>query len=207
MNSIKKTCINSSKHFYTGNELSPLHFGLSAEGYELNSVMEGYDKELWVVDIKNSKKVWVKNDTIIRITREDPVINSVEPMLLEKMRNEGNNKLNHHIVTVMNMNITKAICEGKTKSLNENEETHVANNGAIQNANADNLNILKNKKSTDYNLFVKYRLNQLKDSNKNKKENFNDVKNEWHELKKDKTNFGIVMSDAKAWYAEFINNN
>jgi hypothetical protein len=207
MNSIKKTCINSSKHFYTGNELSPLHFGLSAEGYELNSVMEGYDKELWVVDIKNSKKVWVKNDTIIRITREDPVINSVEPMLLEKMRNEGNNKLNHHIVTVMNMNITKAICEGKTKSLNENEETHVANNGAIQNANTDNLNILKNKKSTDYNLFVKYRLNQLKDSNKNKKENFNDVKNEWHELKKDKTNFGIVMSDAKAWYAEFINNN
>jgi len=207
MNSIKKTCINSSKHFYTGNELSPLHYGLSAEGYELNSVMEGYDKELWVVDIKNSKKVWVKNDTIIRITREDPVINSVEPMLLEKMRNEGNNKLNHHIVTVMNMNITKAICEGKTKSLNENEETHVANNGAIQNANADNLNILKNKKSTDYNLFVKYRLNQLKDSNKNKKENFNDVKNEWHELKKDKTNFGIVMSDAKAWYAEFINNN
>jgi hypothetical protein len=207
MNSIKKTCINSSKHFYTGNELSPLHFGLSAEGYELNSVMEGYDKELWVVDIKNSKKVWVKNDTIIRITREDPVINSVEPMLLEKMRNEGNNKLNHHIVTVMNMNITKAICEGKTKSLIENEETPVANNGAIQNANADNLNILKNKKSTDYNLFVKYRLNQLKDSNKNKKENFNDVKNEWHELKKDKTNFGIVMSDAKAWYAEFINNN
>lgn len=56
MNSIKKTCINSSKHFYTGNELSPLRFGLSAEGYELNSVMEGYDKELWVVDIKNSKK-------------------------------------------------------------------------------------------------------------------------------------------------------
>jgi hypothetical protein len=207
MNSIKKTCINSSKHFYTGNELSPLHFGLSAEGYELNSVMEGYDKELWVVDIKNSKKVWVKNDTIIRITREDPVINSVEPMLLEKLRNEGNNKLNQHIVTVMNMNMTKAVCEGKMKSLIENEETPVANNGAIQNANVDNLNILKNKKSTDYNLFVKYRLNQLKDSNKNKKENFNDVKNEWHELKKDKTNFGIVMSDAKAWYAEFINNN
>lgn len=207
MNSIKKTCINSSKHFYTGNELSPLRFGLSAEGYELNSVMEGYDKELWVVDIKNSKKVWVKNDTIIRITREDPVINSVEPMLLEKLRNEGNNKLNQHIVTVMNMNMTKAVCEGKTKGLNENEETHVANNGAIQSANADNLNILKNKKSTDYNLFVKYRLNQLKDSNKNKKDNFNDVKNEWHELKKDKANFGIVMSNAKTWYAEFINSN
>ena len=56
MTSVKKPCINSSKHYYTGTELSPLHFGLSAEGYEINSVMEGYDKELWVVDIKNNKK-------------------------------------------------------------------------------------------------------------------------------------------------------
>jgi hypothetical protein len=86
MTSVKKPCINSSKHYYTGTELSPLHFGLSAEGYEINSVMEGYDKELWVVDIKNNKKVWVKNDTIIRITREDPVINNIEPKL-----NENNN--------------------------------------------------------------------------------------------------------------------
>lgn len=204
MNSIKKPCINSSKHFYTGTELSPLHFGLSAEGYELNSLIEGYDKELWVVDIKNSKKVWVKNDTIIRITREDPVINNIK-----KNHNEGNNKLNKHIVSIlnMNMNMPKAVCDGKTKCLIENEETHVANNGAIQIVNTDNLNVLKNKKSTDYNLFVKYRLNQLKDSNKNKKDNFNDVKNEWHELKKDKANFGIVMSNAKMWYAEFINSN
>ena len=56
MTSVKKPCINSSKHFYTGTELSPLHYGLSAEGYEINSVMEGFDKELWVVDIKNNKK-------------------------------------------------------------------------------------------------------------------------------------------------------
>lgn len=206
MNSIKKPCINSSKHFYTGTELSPLHFGLSAEGYELNSVMEGYDKELWVVDIKNSKKVWVKNDTIIRITREDPVINNIE-----KMNNEDNIKLNKHIVSIlnmnMNMNTTKAVCEGKAKGLIENEETRTVNSGPIQIVNTYNLNVLKNKKSTDYNLFVKYRLNQLKDSNKNKKDNFNDVKNEWHELKKDKANFGIVMTDAKKWYAEVINSN
>ena len=103
MTSVKKPCINSSKHYYTGTELSPLHFGLSAEGYEINSVMEGYDKELWVVDIKNNKKVWVKNDTIIRITREDPVINNIEPILNE------NNKLNEKIVSIMNSN--KAIIE------------------------------------------------------------------------------------------------
>jgi hypothetical protein len=216
MNSIKKTCINSSKHFYTGNELSPLHFGLSAEGYELNSVMEGYDKELWVVDIKNNKKVWVKNDTIIRITREDPIINNVEPMFRGERGERGergdhvevknNTKLNEHIVTIMNLN--KAAGEyGKAKTLHETEETLVVNSGVgtVQNTHADNLNVLKNKKSTDYNLFVKYRLNQLKDSNKNKKDNFNNVKNEWHELKKDKANFEIVMTNAKIWYAGITN--
>ena len=177
MTSVKKPCINSSKHYYTGTELSPLHFGLSAEGYEINSVMEGYDKELWVVDIKNNKKVWVKNDTIIRITREDPVINNIEPILNE------NNKLNEKIVSIMNSN--KAIIESS-----KNEENPSVENNISLVANIDVSNILdKSKKSTDYNVFVKYRLNQLKDISKNKKENFNNVKNEWHEIKKDKENF------------------
>ena len=194
MTSVKKPCINSSKHYYTGTELSPLHFGLSAEGYEINSVMEGYDKELWVVDIKNNKKVWVKNDTIIRITREDPVINNIEPKLNE------NNKLNEKIVSIMNSN--KAIIESS-----KNEENPSVENNISLVANIDVSNILdKSKKSTDYNVFVKYRLNQLKDISKNKKENFNNVKNEWHEIKKDKENFKVVMSNAKLWYVELMNN-
>ena len=194
MTSVKKPCINSSKHYYTGTELSPLHFGLSAEGYEINSVMEGYDKELWVVDIKNNKKVWVKNDIIIRITREDPVINNIEPKLNE------NNKLNEKIVSIMNSN--KAIIESS-----KNEENPSVENNISLVANIDVSKILdKSKKSTDYNVFVKYRLNQLKDISKNKKENFNNVKNEWHEIKKDKENFKVVMSNAKLWYVELMNN-
>jgi len=194
MTSIKKPCINSSKHYYTGTELSPLHYGLSAEGYEINSVMEGYDKELWVVDIKNNKKVWVKNDTIIRITHEDPVINNTEPKLNE------NNKLNEKIVSIMNSN--KAIIES-----GKNEENPNLENNISLVANIDLSKILdKNKKSTDYNIFVKYRLNQLKDISKNKKENFNNVKNEWHEIKKDKENFKVIMSNAKLWYIEVMNN-
>jgi len=194
MTSVKKPCINSSKHYYTGTELSPLHFVLSAEGYEINSVMEGYDKELWVVDIKNNKKVWVKNDTIIRITREDPVINNIEPKLNE------NNKLNEKIVSIMNSN--KAIIESS-----KNEENPSVENNISLVANIDVSKILdKSKKSTDYNIFVKYRLNQLKDISKNKKENFNNVKNEWHEIKKDKENFKVVMSNAKLWYVELMNN-
>jgi hypothetical protein len=194
MTSIKKPCINSSKHYYTGTELSPLHYGLSAEGYEINSVMEGYDKELWVVDIKNNKKVWVKNDTIIRITREEPVINNIEPKLKE------NNKLNEKIVSIMNSN--KAIVESS-----KNEENPSVENNISLATNIDVSKILdKSKKSTDYNIFVKYRLNQLKDISKNKKENFNNVKNEWHEIKKDKENFKVIMSNAKLWYVELMNN-
>ena len=75
--STKKVCINSSKNYYTGTELSPLHFGLSAEGYDINSIMEGYDNELWIVDIKNNKKIWVKNEYLSRITYEEPVIKNI----------------------------------------------------------------------------------------------------------------------------------
>jgi hypothetical protein len=191
--SIKKVCINSSKHYYTGTELSPLHFGLSAEGYELNSVMEGYDKELWVVDIKNNKKVWVKNEAIIRITREDPIINNIEPR-------QSENKINEKIVNIMNSN--KAIIDNERNNLNE---THKAkdNTNNISRV-SDNLNILDKKKSTDYNIFVKYRLNQLKDISKNKKENFNNTKNEWHDLKKDKEKFKITINNAKIWYLETL---
>jgi hypothetical protein len=191
--SIKKVCINSSKHYYTGTELSPLHFGLSAEGYELNSVMEGYDKELWVVDIKNNKKVWVKNEAIIRITREDPIINNIEPR-------QSENKINEKIVNIMNSN--KAIIDNERNNLNE---THKAkdNTNNISRV-SDNLNILDKKKSTDYNIFVKYRLNQLKDISKNKKENFNNTKNEWHDLKKNKEKFNITINNAKIWYLETL---
>ena len=70
--SLKKACINCPKMFYIGNEQSPLHFGLSAEGYELNAAMEGFDKQLWIVDVKNGKKVWIRKDSIVRITKEEP---------------------------------------------------------------------------------------------------------------------------------------
>lgn len=194
MTSIKKICINSSKHYYTGAELSPLHYGLSAEGYELNSVMEGYDKELWFVDIKNNKKVWIKNDTIIRITREDPIINDIEHIPTK-------NDINEQIINIMNSNKTHL---DNKKIVNQGEEKICQNNDTLSTPILDNINLDKNKKSTDYNIFVKYRLNQLKDINKNKKDNFNNVKNEWHELKKNVENLRNIMSSAKIWYAETL---
>jgi len=70
----KKVCLNSPSSYYTGKEQSPLHYGLSAEGYDINSIMEGYDKELWVVDVRNNKKVWTKKDHINKMTYEIPLI-------------------------------------------------------------------------------------------------------------------------------------
>jgi len=147
----KKVCINCPKMFYTGNEQSPLHFGLSAEGYDTNSSMEGYDKNLWIVEIKNNKKVWIRKDSIVRITKEEPLINDVD----------------------------------ETPSNNEIKE---------KNANSP----------TDYNIYIKYRLFILKSQSNNKtnKSNFDLVRLEWQELKKDSKKQKDVMVEAKKWFEE-----
>ena len=93
------------------------------------------------------------------------------------------------------MNSNKAIADNKKYNLNDINKTKDGINNI-----SDNLNTLDKKKSTDYNIFVKYRLNQLKDISKNKKENFTNTKNEWHELKKDKEKFKITINEAKIWF-------
>ena len=55
------------------------------------------------------------------------------------------------------------------------------------------------KKPTDYNIFVKFRLNELKEISTNKKDNFENVKIEWRELKKNKGELKIVMEKAYLW--------
>jgi hypothetical protein len=76
--SARKVCINHPSSYYTGKEQSPLHFGLSAEGYDINSIMEGYDKDLWIVEVRNSKKVWTKKESINKMTYEVPLITESE---------------------------------------------------------------------------------------------------------------------------------
>jgi len=147
----KSACINCPKMFYTGKEQSPLHFGLSAEGYDTNSSMEGYDKNLWVVEIKNNKKVWIRKDSIIKITKEEPLINDVD---------------------------------------------EIPSNNEIKEKNANS--------PTDYNIYIKYRLFILKSQSNNKtnKSNFDLVRSEWQELKKDSKKQKDVMVEAKKWFEE-----
>lgn len=142
--SVKKSCINVPTMLYTGNEKSPLHYGLSAEGYDINVAMEGYDKNIWVVDVKNNKKVWIKKDSIIRIEKEEPVIKD----------------------------------------------------------NSDTKDVKEKNNPTDYNIFIKYRLHILKNDSKNNtnKTNFDLVRAEWQNLKKDTKKMKEIMIEAKNWY-------
>jgi len=142
--STMKTCINFPKNTYSGKEQSPLRYGLSAEGYDINSAMEGHDKQVWVVEIKNNKKVWNKKDSILRITPEEPVIST------------------------------------------DNEI--VKNNEIVEKTDKP--------KPTDYNIFVKYRLNNFKDVK------FDFVRNEWQELKKKPEELKDTMDVAKKWFEE-----
>jgi hypothetical protein len=152
--SLKKACINCHNMFYTGNEQSPLHYGLSAEGYELKTAMEGFDKQLWIVDIKNGKKVWIRKDSIIRITKEEPLI---------KDKDEPN----------------------KTNDIKEKNVNY----------------------PTDYNIYIKYRLFILKNNpNENtNKNNFDLVRQEWQDLKKDNKKLKEVLIEAKKWFEESKN--
>ena len=61
--------------------------------------------------------------------------------------------------------------------------------------------VVEEKKITDYNLFLTYRLHELKKNTTgkvNNKEVFNTVIAEWKELKKNTSELNKVMADIKA---------
>ena len=73
----KKICINLSTDTYTGKEQSPKGFGYSADAFELNYEKTGQDNRIWIVQIKNNRKVWIRRSTnISNITHEEPIINN-----------------------------------------------------------------------------------------------------------------------------------
>jgi hypothetical protein len=145
---IKKQCSNFPKATYSGKEQSPLRFGLSAEGYSLNTVLEGNDKLPWIVQIKNNRKVWIRHLINEKITHEDPVI-------------------------------TEKDIETVKEDIKE-DQTECDNSCTIS---------VAVKKTTDYNVFLSYRLKQLKKENKDMENDcdnktlFNKVMDEWKLLK------------------------
>jgi hypothetical protein len=143
-NNIRKSCVNTQLYTYTGKENSPLHFGLSAEGYEPNTVMKGFDNLFWIVKYKNNRKVWVRKDDSIDNDIIEQKIDNINPEVLK-----------------------------------------------------DELPV--NKKKTDYILYLSYRLNQLNEENKDKKNNFNLVVKEWKSLKNNKADLAKKMEEVHKW--------
>lgn len=168
--STKKPCINYPACTYTGKEQSPLRFGLSAEGYAVNSVLEGHDKHLWVVEIKNNKKVWVRKEETFKITPEDPVIlNTTQTTDTQTAQHT------HNITNVPNMPVPSILNTQTPQSLHTE------------------------KKTTDYNLYLSYRLKQLKEQSNetDNKKNFNQVIQEWKVIKNKPEELQKILGEAK----------
>lgn len=56
--STKKPCKNNPAYTFSGKESSPLGLGYTAESEQVGCTMEGRDKTMWMVGIKNGVKVW-----------------------------------------------------------------------------------------------------------------------------------------------------
>jgi hypothetical protein len=181
----KKACINCPSSFYTGKEQSPLHFGLSAEGYEVNAIMEGFDTELWIVEVRNNKKVWTKKEHINKLTYEKPVINdTLRTANDDAPANQDN-------------------IADKSSSVGADFNAKNRLDGAeISNGEPDNDNVnSKNKasktiKPTDYTLFITYRIHQMKKESTDNKKNYDCARYEWKEYKKKPDELKAIMIEA-----------
>jgi hypothetical protein len=181
----KKACINCPSSFYTGKEQSPLHFGLSAEGYEVNAIMEGFDTELWIVEVRNNKKVWTKKEHINKLTYEKPVIN-------DTLRTANDDATANQDNTADKSSSVGADFNAKNR----------LDGAEISNGEPDNDNVnSKNKasktiKPTDYTLFITYRIHQMKKESTDNKKNYDCARYEWKEYKKKPDELKAIMIEA-----------
>lgn len=168
----KKSCINISTDTYSGKEQSPKGFGYSADGFDINYEKTGQDNRIWIVQIKNNRKVWVrKNTNISNITHEEPIIND-------------ENKDSLLITAPDNKNLIES---NDTNESNESNELNELNESKGSKEKEK-----EKEKKTDYNIFLKYYLEIIKIINETKpkserktnKELFNETVSEWKIIKK-----------------------
>ena len=178
----KKVCINSNSSYYTGKEQSPLHFGLSAEGYDINAIMEGYDKELWIVEVRNNKKVWTKKDHINKMTYEKPLISELTDVSTNNNENNNVDILNTQDITpIINSSANDPIAISIINPNNEDKNKDKAS---------------KTIKPTDYTLFITYRIHQMKDISNDNKKNYDCARYEWKEYKNKPNELKTIMIEA-----------
>jgi hypothetical protein len=186
----RKVCLNCPTSYYTGKEQSPLHFGLSAEGYEINSIMEGFDKDLWIVEVRNNKKVWTKKENINKMTYEIPVIN------------ETNNASQHSLPVIPEPS-------PPTEQPSQDNDADATDNAASATTTATTTDTSKSKekvsktiKPTDYTLFITYRIHQMKGVSGDNKKNYDTAREEWKEYKKKPDELRVIMVEANNYHSK-----
>lgn len=169
-------CSNIANETYTGKECSPKGLGFSAVPYDIGFEKQGADNQIWVVQIKNGKKVWFRKSGMpsINITHEEPLIT--------------NTSITNDINESISINDTVNISDN-TISINETI-TKKEEEQKVQQAE---------KKKTNYTLFQSYYLNKLKQENIEKKLNkkpkdmCNETNAEWNRIKNNKKELEEIL--------------
>jgi hypothetical protein len=222
--SARKICINHPSSYYTGKEQSPLHFGLSAEGYDINSIMEGYDKDLWIVEVRNSKKVWTKKEHINKMTYEIPLITETVGDLRECIASVAEIAVLPSVAPIIakepdvSPSVEPSIAEDNKKTKQKARKTVVSKTAAKPVAsttdakpatNATNATDTTNatdaiaatkpatSTATDYTLFITYRIQQMKQECTDNKKNYDCARYEWKEYKNKPEELRLIMIAAR----------
>ena len=151
-------CVNVSNETYTGKEQSPKGMGFSALGYDVGFEKEGVDKQLWVVQIKNNKKVWFRKSGMPKVTHE-------EPLITENDNESSNGSISSNDIIDSNNTEVKETTEEKVITNNKKTDFNLFYKYYS--------NILKEK-------------NKEKGLNKKPKQIQEETYSEWNRLKKDK---------------------
>jgi len=177
-------CANVSTETYTGKEQSPKGMGFSAVGYEVGFEKEGVDKLLWVVQMKNNKKVWFRKNGMPKVSHEEPLIT------------DTCNSTDTNISSLTSITSITSISDIKNENPdnNDNEETKEIINTETQVTKKETVS-----KKTDFNIFYKYHSNKLKEENKEKglnkkpKEIQEETYSEWNRIKKNKDELNELL--------------
>ena len=210
--SSKKVCINHSASYYTGKEQSPLHFGLSAEGYDINSIMEGFDKDLWIVEVRNSKKVWTKKECINKMTYEVPLITESEVASVASLTSDtsvasvANTERVEDVASVASDTADPIDTEASTDLPELPDPTEASAElpelPDTTDTTKSKVKISKTVKPTDYTLFISYRIQQLKAVSTDNKKNYDTAREEWKEYKKKPDELKEIMLAARSGSGE-----
>jgi hypothetical protein len=201
----KKVCLNCSTSYYTGKEQSPLHFGLSAEGYEINSIMEGFDKDLWIVEVRNGKKVWTKKEHINKMTFEIPLINETTMPITLSAQTETTiqppaTEQEQSTVSVEQEQSTVSVAQQQDDAQQTSHTSQISDIDTTKSKEK----VSKTVKPTDYTLFITYRIHQMKTMagapSDNNKKNYDCARYEWKEYKNKPDELRLIMVEANKYH-------